>query len=98
MANAVFFLGVIVFTLPVAHYVDVWSRKKMIGLMAIVWSAFTLGTAWIGGFVGLLVTRFGVGAGEAGFQPGGTALVSASYPEEQRGLKLGIFNLFITVG
>lgn len=98
IANAVFFLGVIVFTLPVAHAVDSWSRKKMIGLMALVWSVFTLATAGIGGFAGLLATRFGVGAGEAGFQPGGTALVSASYPEAKRGRMLGVFNMFITVG
>jgi MFS family permease len=46
----------------------------------------------------LLIARFGVGVGEAGFAPGGTALVSASYPEHKRGQKLGIFNMFITVG
>ena len=98
IANTAFFVGVIVFTLPVAHLVDVWSRKKMIGLMAIVWSLFTLGTGAVGGFATLLVTRLGVGVGEAGFGPGGTALVSASYPEDKQGQKLGIFNVFITVG
>ncbi len=70
----------------------------MIGLMAIGWSAFTLATGAVGGFVALLVTRLGVGIGEAGFGPGGTALVSASYGDTQRGQKLGIFNVFITVG
>ena len=98
IVNTAYFLGIIAFTLPVAHLVDVWSRKKMIGLMAIVWSGFTLATGAVGGFASLLVTRLGVGLGEAGFGPGGTALVSASYPEEKRGRKLGIFNVFITVG
>lgn len=98
IANSAFFIGVILFTLPAAHLIDVWSRKIMIGLMAISWSVFTLGTGFASGFTSLLLTRLGVGVGEAGFGPGGTALVSASYPESKRGLKLGIFNVFITVG
>ena len=98
LGNSAFFIGIIVFTLPIAHLVDVWSRPKMIGLMAIGWSVFTLATGAVGGFVSLLVTRLGVGIGEAGFGPGGTALVSASYGEDKRGQKLGIFNVFVTVG
>lgn len=96
--NTAYFLGIIVCTLPVAHLVDAWSRKKMIGLMALAWSGFTLATGFAGGFASLLLTRLGVGIGEAGYAPGGTALVSASYPEAQRARKLGIFNVFITVG
>lgn len=96
--NTAYFLGIIVFTLPVAQLVDTWSRKKMIGLMALAWSAFTLATGFVGGFSSLLLTRLGVGIGEAGYAPGGTALISASYPEAQRARKLGIFNVFITVG
>ena len=97
-ATGAYYLGIIVFTLPISHLVDIWSRKKMIGIMALVWSFFTLATGMVGSFTALLVTRAGVGAGEAGFLPGGTALVSASYPEEQRGRKLGLFNMFLTVG
>ncbi len=96
--NTAYFLGIILCTLPVAHLIDVWSRKKMIGLMAFIFSIFTLATAFVGGLASLLVVRFGVGVGEAGLPPGGTALISASYPPEKRGAKLGIFNAFITVG
>ncbi|MEO7733326.1 MAG: MFS transporter [Kofleriaceae bacterium] len=98
VANTAYFVGIIVFTLPVSHLVDAWSRKKMIGAMALAWSACTLATGLAGGFAALLVARLGVGVGEAGFGPGGTALVSASYPERQRGQKLGVFNVFVTVG
>ena len=51
-----------------------------------------------GGIGALVAMRFGVGVGEAGFAPGGTALVSASYPDSKRARVLGIFNLFITIG
>ena len=98
LIGTAFFIGIIVFTLPAAYLVDVWSRRKTIGVMALIWSAFTLATGFAGGLAVLLFARFGVGVGEAGFAPGGTALVSASYPEEKRAQKLGIFNTFITVG
>ncbi|MDM0044434.1 MFS transporter [Variovorax dokdonensis] len=96
--NTAYFLGIIVCTLPVAHLVDAWSRKKMIGIMALAWSTMTLVTGLAGGFMALVLARLGVGIGEAGYAPGGTALVSASYPASQRARKLGIFNVFITVG
>lgn len=98
LVGTAFFVGIILLTLPAAHLADVWSRKKTIGVMAVVWSVFTLATGQVGGLVSLMVARFGVGAGEAGFAPGGTALVSASYPEDKQAQKLGIFNMFITVG
>jgi MFS family permease len=98
LIGSAFFAGIILFTLPAAYLVDVWSRKKTIGVMALIWSAFTLATGFASGLPLLLLARFGVGLGEAGFAPGGTALVSASYPADKRAQKLGIFNMFITVG
>ncbi|MDD5169186.1 MAG: MFS transporter, partial [Syntrophales bacterium] len=98
LVNTMFYIGIIVFCMPIAHFVDVWSRKKMIGLMAFAWSIFTLATGFCNGFVTLLLTRLGVGVGESGFAAGGTALIAASYPEEKRAQKLGLFNMFITIG
>jgi MFS family permease len=98
LVSSAFFFGIIVFTLPIAHLVDVWSRAKMIGLMAIFWSTFTVATGFVGGLTSLVLMRLGVGIGEAGFGSGGTALVSASYPRKTQGQKLGIFNTFVTVG
>lgn len=98
LANTMFYVGVLLFCVPVAHWVDKWSRKKMIGLMAFFWSAFTLFTGLSSNYIQLLAARFGVGLGESGFGAGGTALISASYPPEKRAAKIGIFNTFITVG
>ena len=96
--NSAFFAGIFIFCMPIAHFVDVWSRKKMISLMAFAWSFFTLATGFCSGFISMLFARLGVGVGESGFSSGGTALISASYPPEQRAQKLGIFNMFITIG
>ncbi len=96
--NSAFFAGIFIFCMPIAHFVDVWSRKKMISLMAFAWSFFTLATGFCSGFISMLFARLGVGVGESGFSAGGTALISASYPPEKRAQKLGIFNMFITIG
>jgi MFS family permease len=98
LVGSMYFIGIIICTLPAAHLTDTWSRSKMIAIMAVVWSAFTLVTGMAGGVAALLIARLGVGVGEAGFPPAGTALVSASYPEDRRGRVLGIFNMFITIG
>jgi MFS family permease len=98
LVGTAFFIGIMLFTLPIAHLIDGWSRKKTIGLMAFVWSIFTVATGFTSGLTALLVARFGVGVGESVIAPGGTALISASYPDEKRAQKLGIFNMFITVG
>jgi len=65
MAGTAYFIGIILCTLPAAHLIDIWSRKKTIGLMAFVWSLFTLATGLVGGLVSLAIARLGVGVGEA---------------------------------
>ncbi len=98
LASTVLILGMALFAFPIAHMVDRWSRKKSMSLMAILWSGFTFATGLARNFVGVLIPRAFVGLGEAGFVPGGTALVSASYPKEQRGRALGILHLAIPLG
>jgi MFS family permease len=98
LASTILLLGMVLFSFPVAHMVDRWSRKKSIGIMAMLWSAFTFLTGLAGNFIGVIIPRAFVGLGEAGFVPGGTAMVSASYPKARRGLALGIFHIAIPFG
>jgi MFS family permease len=96
--QTIFLLSMGLFAMPISYFVDRWSRSKMIGLMAIVWSAATFVTGLGRNFVGVLIPRFITGVGEAGFSSGGTALITASYPEEDRSKKLGTFNFFLVLG
>ena len=98
LASTVLLLGMVLFSFPVAHMVDRWSRKKSIGIMAMLWSIFTFLTGLATNFIGVVIPRAFVGLGEAGFVPGGTAMVGASYPKERRGLALGIFHIAIPLG
>jgi MFS family permease len=78
--------------------VDRWSRKKSMGIMAILWSGFTFATGLAKNFIGVIIPRAFVGLGEAGFVPGGAAIISASYPKEKRGRAMGIFHIAIPLG
>ena len=96
--GTVFLLSIALFSFPVAYLVDRWSRRKTIGIMAIVWSAFTFLTGKASSFWTLLIPRSLVGVGEAGFSSGGTAMVGAAYSTKKRGAMMGIFNMSIPLG
>jgi len=98
LAFTVFMLGMALFSFPVAHMVDRWSRRKSLGLMAMLWSAFTFLTGFANNFITVLIPRAFVGLGEAGFVPGGIAMVGASYDKEKRGRVVGIFHIAIPLG
>jgi MFS family permease len=83
---------------PAAILVDRWSRRKMLGLMAIAWSVATAATGLMSSFASMLAARATVAVGEAGFSSGGTAMLSAAYPESARARVLGIFNASIPLG
>ena len=98
LASTVLILGMAFFSFPISYLIDRWSRRKAIGLMALLWSGFTFATGLAKTFVGVLIPRAFVGLGEAGFVPGGTAMISASYPKERRGWAMGIFHIAIPLG
>jgi MFS family permease len=98
LASTVLIFGMAFFSFPVSYLIDRWSRRKAIGLMAILWSGFTFATGFAKNFTGVLIPRAFVGLGEAGFVPGGTAMISASYPKERRGWAMGIFHIAIPLG
>jgi MFS family permease len=98
LASTVLIFGMAFFSFPVSYLIDRWSRRKAVGIMAILWSGFTFATGLAKNFMGVLIPRAFVGLGEAGFVPGGTAMISASYPKERRGWAMGIFHIAIPLG
>ena len=90
--------SIVALTFPVSILVDRWSRSKTIGLMAIIWSLATALCALTGNFAQLFMARILIGIGEAGYAPGGTALISGLYPEEKRARMIGIWTASIPLG
>ena len=95
---SVVYWSITLFTIPVSIMVDRWSRKKSIGIMAILWSIATAACAFTRNFKQLFVARAAIGVGEAGYAPGGTAMISALFPPARRALFLGIWTAAIPLG
>jgi MFS family permease len=95
---SVIYLAIGILTFPVSILVDRWSRTKTIGIMAIVWSIATALCALTGNYVQLFMARIMIGFGEAGYAPGGSALISGMYPLEKRSKMMGLWNASIPLG
>ncbi|MCP4020544.1 MAG: MFS transporter, partial [Desulfobacteraceae bacterium] len=78
--------------------VDRWSRTKSISIMAALWSMATLSCAFTKNFSQLFIARAAIGIGEAGYAPGGAAMLSANFPKEKRARILGFWNASIPLG
>lgn len=78
---------------PIAKLSDRYSRRAVISVCMMLWSAMTaLGgiaqNAWQ-----LILTRAGVGVGEAGFTPAAMSMLSDYYPKEERIVAMSVANL-----
>lgn len=93
------FLGFYMVAAPfVGPLADRYSRKLIIALGAIFWSALTLLTAVTHNYTELLVRHTLVGIGEATFVTIAPTFVADLFPEKMRGRILGVFYLAIPVG
>jgi predicted MFS family arabinose efflux permease len=97
LVSAVYW-AIILFSVPISIVIDRWSRKKSIGIMAVFWGLATAACALTKNFGQLFAARTAIGLGEAGYGPGGTAMISALYPEKKRALMVGVWNISIPLG
>jgi len=97
LVSAVYW-SILAFSFPVSILVDRWSRTRSISIMAALWSLATLACAFTRTFPQLFAARTAIGVGEAGYAPGGTAMLSARFPREQRARILGLWNASIPLG
>ena len=95
---SVIYLAIGLLTFPISFLIDRWSRTKTIGIMAIIWSFATALCALTGNYVQLFMARILIGFGEAGYAPGGSALISGIYPIEKRSKMMGLWNASIPLG
>ncbi len=98
MLMSAVYWAIVILTFPVSLLVDRWSRTKTIGIMAIMWSMATALCALTGNYVQLFMARLLIGVGEAGYAPGGSAMISGLYPIEKRSKMMGLWNASIPLG
>lgn len=95
---SVVYWSIVVFSLPASVIVDRWSRKKSIGIMALIWGVATASSALTRNFGQLFAARVAVGIGEAGYAPGGTAMIAALFPERMRSMMVGLWTAALPLG
>jgi predicted MFS family arabinose efflux permease len=83
---------------PIARWADRGSRRDVIVVGVIVWSAMTAVCGLARNFVQLAFARVGVGVGEATLSPAAHSLISDAFPAERRSTALGIYNIGGNVG
>lgn len=97
LVSAVYW-SIVLFTFPVSILIDRWSRRKTIGFMSLIWGIATGIGAFSKTFRQLFSVRTIIGVGEAGYAPGGSALISALYPQRKRSWMMGLWNASIPLG
>jgi predicted MFS family arabinose efflux permease len=103
-ANIAFLTGVslaifyVIFGFPLSSLIDRRSRRNIIGVCLIAWSALTVATGLARTYWQLLWARIGVGVGEAGGTPGANSLLSDFFPPSRRSMALSVFSLGAPIG
>ncbi|MBI3406408.1 MAG: MFS transporter, partial [Acidobacteria bacterium] len=84
--------------LPIGRLADRASRKKLLGAGVFVWASLTAFGGMATSYVMLLISRLGVGVGEATCAPVGTSWLGDLFPPEKRARALAFFMLAVPIG
>jgi predicted MFS family arabinose efflux permease len=83
---------------PLGRLTDNWLRTRLIAIGVTVWSLFTAASGFAWNYTSFLLTRIGVGIGEASCAPAGQSLIGDLYPPERRARAMAIFMLGLPLG
>jgi MFS family permease len=84
--------------LPLGRLADSSSRKKLLAAGIFVWSALTAASAFAASYTLLLLTRLGVGVGEAVCAPVSASWIGDLFPPQKRSRALAFFMLGVPLG
>ncbi len=84
--------------IPIARWAESGNRITIIALGATMWSIFTTLCGFTQNFFQLLLTRIGVGIGEAACVPPSHSVISDYFPADRRASALSIYALGIPIG
>ena len=96
--NTAFVLIYAIVGIPLGRLTDRWLRTRVIAIGVSVWSLFTAASGFATTYLQFIVTRIGVGIGEASCAPAGQSLIGDLYPPERRARAMGIFMLGLPLG
>jgi predicted MFS family arabinose efflux permease len=84
--------------LPIGRLAERWSRVNIISIATVVWSFATACSGMAGNYVQMLLSRAGVGMGEAGFTAPTSSLVADHFPRQRRASAMSIIMLGVPIG
>jgi len=84
--------------IPLGRLADLTSRVRLMGSGMLFWSMFSTLSGFAWSFPAFLVTRIGVGIGEASLAPAATSVISGLFPSERRAKPTGAYMLGIPLG
>ena len=84
--------------IPIGWLAERYSRVRIIALATAFWSAATALSGMATSFGTMLLTRVGVGMGEAGFTAPTSSLVADHFPRERRATGMSLIMLGLPIG
>ncbi|MEV6138310.1 MFS transporter [Nocardia sp. NPDC051990] len=90
MISSAFSIGYMLFALLSGPLVDRFGSRRVLLAGMLIWAAATALTPFAGGFIGLILLRILLGAGEAPCFPAATRIASRWLPAQERGKALAL--------
>jgi MFS family permease len=88
----------VVLGFPISWLIDRGNRRNIIAFCLIAWSVMTACCGLSKNYIQLLLSRIGVGIGEAGGTPGANSIISDYFPQSKRPMALTVFSLGAPIG
>lgn len=84
--------------IPFGWMADRGNRRNLLAALLAIWSALVAFAGSANSFTGLVLTRVGIGAADAGGQPCSVSIISDLYPAQRRASAVAIFFVGVPLG
>ncbi len=88
----------VVLGFPISWLIDRGNRRNIIAFCLVAWSIMTAFSGLSKNYLQLLLSRIGVGIGEAGGTPGANSIISDYFPQSKRPMAMTVFALGAPIG
>jgi MFS family permease len=98
LTGIAFFIPYCLFAMPLGRLADLWSRKYVLALGLLLWSAVTGLTGFVQAFAVLLLLRVGLAIGESAFMPASYSMLADYFAPNWRGRAIAMLALAYPIG
>ena len=84
--------------IPLGRLADTKSRRGLIAIGVLFWSAMTAACGMARLYWQFLLCRIGVGVGEAALSPAAYSLIADSFPAERRATAISVYSMGVYLG